>query len=344
MALLLVEGFDHMDNILDWYEGDTTNLSFEGTIVRSTGQSLKITNSAGHVRLRSNTAANPIIFGFGFYLSALPVTTGLVTFAKVMEDRTTVHVLFYVDKDGKISAKRATTVLGTSANACISAETWHYIEIKVKVIDSMSNGDIQVYVDGDLELQIDSGDSRTGANATGLCPALFGTTGFSSYFDDVYVLETTTGENTTFLGPVKVLTLAPTKNGNANQFVGSDSDSTDNYLLVDDATAPDDDTTYVESGTLNELDQYGYVKMVGSTTIFGIGVAAFAKSTLAGGKATMKASVRSGGTDYTPGVELGLPNAYIGVQDVIETDPATTELWVKSGLDNANIGWKVTGT
>ena len=73
-------------------------------------------------------------------------------------------------------------------------------------------------------------------------------------FDDVYLVDTS-APNGDFLGDVRVAYLAPNGNGASSQFVGSDLNSVDNYLLVDEVPA-NDDTDYVQSDVLNNIDTY----------------------------------------------------------------------------------------
>lgn len=76
-----------------------------------------------------------------------------------------------------------------------------------------------------------------------------------NYYDDVYV-DDTLGETSPSAGlERRFLLVVPNDDGDLIEWVGSDSDSDDNYQLVDDVP-PDDDTTYVTVDEPNKTDRY----------------------------------------------------------------------------------------
>ena len=87
----------------------------------------------------------------------------------------------------------------------------------------------------------------------------------TTIFDDVYLMAGTGDE---FLGDCTVATLLPTGNGFVNQFVGSDGNSTDNYLLVDEQ--PPSSTDYVGSATTGQQDLYTLTNLTGSGTVLAV--------------------------------------------------------------------------
>jgi hypothetical protein len=75
-----------------------------------------------------------------------------------------------------------------------------------------------------------------------------------TYFDDIYV-DDTTGEGSTTVPPLlKFFWVAPDGNGNYSQWDGSDGNSVDNYQLVDEI--PPSTADYVETSTTAEFDSY----------------------------------------------------------------------------------------
>lgn len=130
-----------------------------------------------------------------------------------------------------------------------------HIALDAKI--NASSGWAYVYKDG-AELMSFSGNT----DSTNIEQAGFG--GWSAtaasgavtqYFDDMYI-DDTTGEGAAAALPIKrFYFITPDGNGNYADWVGSDADSTDNYLLVDDVP-PDDDTTYVETTSVDQFDSY----------------------------------------------------------------------------------------
>jgi hypothetical protein len=108
-------------------------------------------------------------------------------------------------------------------------------------------------------------------------------------------------------------------NGYSSQMVGSDADSTDNYLLVAE-TSPDDDTSYVESV---EAAIDAYLKAacpLANATILGAAVHARAKKTDAG-VASAKVGLRSGTTNLM-GDSQALSTDYVDLYLHVGHDPA----------------------
>ena len=145
---------------------------------------------------------------------------------------------------------------GASSGSVIGIQRWLNFALDVK-IDS-SAGWAKFYIDGVEVLSYTStntGDvdiekiyvGPSGSEWSG------GTVGV--YWDDIYA-DDTTGESVPTEAPpaLRFYWVKPDGNGNYSQWVGSDADSTDNYLLVDEV--PTAEADYVESATADEYDSY----------------------------------------------------------------------------------------
>jgi len=138
--------------------------------------------------------------------------------------------------------------------------------------------------------------------------------------------------------------LYPTGNGNYSEFDGSDGNSTDNYLLVDEPNA-DDDTTYVEFSTVSERDSYSFCNL--GETVSGEGVLAVQllnKVKKEGGTEarTAKSFVRISSTDYDSATEHTLVDGtYTTEADLLVESPATTAQWTESEANALEAGIKV---
>jgi hypothetical protein len=247
------------------------------------------------------------------------------------------HIAVVINTSGGVTLQYGATS-GTSygtASVTLAIGIWYYFELQFKI--NNTTGSIILYVNG-VQVYSFSGDTNriTGltAVAIGVGPGTV-----TVLFDDVYVLDSTGSVNTTFLGDCQVQTLSPNGNGTTSQFVGSDADSTDNYLLVDDDTAPDDDTTYVESATSGNKDTYAYEATSSLGTIHGVGVTTLGKKVDAGA-ADMYAIARSGTTEGDSAA-LGMSTSYTAQQAIYETNPDTAAAWTAGGIDAAEFGVKV---
>jgi hypothetical protein len=193
-------------------------------------------------------------------------------------------------------------------------------------------------VDGVSVLSLTSQDTKQSANATA------GTVRIGSsvrgLFDDVYICDATGSIRNDILGPQKVYTLLASGNGNSSQFVGSDADSTDNYLLVDEADT-DDDTTYVESSTATNRDDYAFGDLPDTLSqINGVSINAIAKKDDAGTRA-LDLYTRISATNYDAALDAALAESYTNHQHIFEQNPDDAADWANADVDGANFGIEV---
>jgi hypothetical protein len=246
------------------------------------------------------------------------------------------------ESSGAISAYRrpgsSHELLGSSANGLIADNVETYIELRLRC--SATVGQVEVRLNGNPTPVLNlSGLSiiTNIAEAVYNLPAA-GARVFSAW----YLLDTTGGVFDDFLGHIRYGCLNPDGNGNSSQFVGSDGNSTNNYLLVDDGFTHDSDTTYVQSPTVGDKDTYA----VGSLptpplSILLVSPVIIAKKTDAGSRAITPV-IRSGGTDYDAYDEHFLSTSYDAYKQAITVDPATATAWTESGITNMEVGVEVT--
>ncbi len=189
------------------------------------------------------------------------------------------------------STEQDSAISATFANT----STWYHIGIDMKI--HASTGWVHVYLDG---VEVVSYTGNTTGGSTEIDTIEVGSPRTSNnwnsyvYYDDLYI-DDTVGEATTAVVPdLRFLSVTPNGNGNSSDWDGSDGNSTDNYLLVDE-TPPDDDTTYVETDTSGLNDDYtlsditlptGY--SVAATIVFAI-----AKKLNAAGTTDLKLETRT---------------------------------------------------
>ena len=172
-----------------------------------------------------------------------------------------------------LEVKRGPTVLATSPKA-LKINRWYYVELQVFIDDS--NGSYDLRVNEETILSGSNVDTKHSALSTcdQICFSAGYATGFNNcYIQDIYLLDNNGTFNNSFLGDIRVDCLYPNGNGSSSQFIGSDGNSTDNYLLVNEATL-NEDTSYVESSTVNDIDLYQMDSMssspLDSNSIYGV--------------------------------------------------------------------------
>lgn len=335
--LLFMDSFDHYasgDVLQKW----TSQSAASGQAIGS-GAGRRGTNSW---RFTASTrtgkavpsTAGPYIIGFALKQDTLPPTEAFM--CQFLESGAG-HVRLYVLNDGSIAVKRLTTTLGTSATGVVSGGATNYIEFKASIHDS--TGAYEVRVNGASVLSGSGADTRNGGTGVVTSIEICGATSVDSDFDDVYICDTTGAVNNDFLGDVRCDAYFPSGNGNSSDLVGSDANSVDNYLLVDEAST-DGDTSYVESSTAGDHDTYAFGNMAHTPlTIHGVQIVASAKKDDAGAR-SIATVTRSGGAD-TDGATQALSTSYVMYQEILEEDPDSSAPWDKTGFDAAEFGVKV---
>jgi len=366
MALLYTEGFDWLDSAdveADGYgllteliagNGNDPTLTIESSSGRNGGGALKVNPATGGVSPQVGTnfqgviIANPspsagetYIFGVAVKFDQLFNSTTVQNFAQVRSTGNNVELILARTADGVLTVGFGTAAYTAhAAGGSMSNGIWYYVECKFTL--HATTGSVVVQLNGVEVINETNIDTlQTNNTPTSFC---LGMNNWESgdrgdiMFDDFYLCDNNGSTNNDFLGDVQVQTLTPDGNGNSSDWTGSDADSTDNYLHVDEST-PDDDTSYIEDNTSTNKDLFTYTATSNADTVYGVVVKSIAKKVDAGA-ANMYHVCRSNTTE-SDSSELGLSTSYLGVTSVYETDPDTTAAWISSGVDAAQFGVKV---
>lgn len=332
MSLLFMDGFDHIANTTDLLKKLSAYSS--STVFTSGGR-----RGGGYLSLGSSVTKNleagesTLIIGFATQFLAMPTSSSPLLY---LYDTigAVYHVTVRVDNAGVFRVYRdsgTANLLGTSsAGEFPGAGAWHYLEIKVVIHDT--TGSVTIKVNGTQVLSVTNVDTRNGSSST-VNQILWLAAATTTYIDDLYVLNGSgSAPNNDFLGDCRIDTLLPNANGNYSQLLGSDGNSTDNYLLVDEATPNTSD--YTESSNVGNKDSYGMQNLsVITGTIYGAQVSAAVHKDDAGSR-SIKVGVRSSSTDSV-GSAIALSTSQLYYSNIHETDPATSAAWTESGINAA---------
>jgi hypothetical protein len=289
--------------------------------------------------LSSNYAT--LFLGFAHYNSSSTLTNAaLATFY----DGSSIQLQVRIDATGKLYfVNSAGTTLTDTLTSSVRLKTnvWKYIEIEATIADSIAGDSCIIRANGVQVCNLTAGqDTKNTANAytNKIQIGWINSDVYAQYIGDLYLCDTTGTTNNTFLGDVRVTTLYPSGNGNYNQFVGSDSNNTDNYLLVDEATP---NTDYVQEFAVNEIDSYAFTDMAQTpTTIFGMQTNIYATQTDTGTR-KITPLTRLDSTDYL-GTEFTMEESYTMHMGIAELNPADSAAWEKADVDGAEFGFKIT--
>lgn len=287
-----------------------------------------------------------------FRLAALPATPTTLDFALL--DDATCQVGWYITSSGEIVVVRGNTTIAsgtelgrTATGVIVAAGTggtggdYKMIEMEV-VFATGATGSVVIKVAGSTVLTLSSVQTAASANAYAnrLRYATRTTTGWLS--DDWYVNDDSgSAPENTFLGEAFVVeSIIPNGNGNSSQWVGSDADQVNNYQLVDDSG--NDDTDYVKSGTLNDLDTYAMSNLSNATgTIIRASHYFIARKDDVATR-TLASALRTNSTDYTSATDKTMAGTYGLFIDERTVNPDTTLRFTISEINAIEYGTKVT--
>ena len=252
-----------------------------------------------------------------------------------------VHLRFNVDANGHLVVTRDGAALtGGTGTKVLSANVWYGIEIWAEITDS--GGVVKVYFDGDSvpDINVSSADTKNGGTGVVDRIGFQVGTGHTAYMCDLVVYNDAGAVNNAApLGDLRVEWLLPTGNGTSSALVGSDTNSTDNYLLVDEAT-PNGDVDYVESSTPADKDTYAMSDLVSSTgSVLAVGAQIYAKKSDAGGRSIAPVYRLSGGTE-ADGTTRVLGSDYAVYSEVQEAKPGGGAYSV-SDVNGMQVGVKI---
>ena len=339
MALLFCDSFDHYNTSQITRKYSSNNNNTIGSYGRNSTSGMRSANSSDFDGTNLAIPSNPsrLICGFAYTAASLQASQKIL--ASFLESGA-VHVGIRLNTDGKISAYRNTTLLGTSTGA-ITAGSYGYIEIDTTINDS--SGAVTVRLNGVSSLALTSQDTRNGGSGVitnltiGGDQALSGSAlkGYGD-FDDFYVIDSTGGTNNSFLGDVRVEAIYPTGAGNYTQWTPS---AGSNYQCVDENPATDD-TDYNSSSTANQKDSFAFGNVTPTSgTVYGVCVNLVTRKDDAGSR-SIRSLNRLSSTDANATAQT-IGSSYANYQFVHETKPGGGSFSI-TDVNNSEFGYEIT--
>jgi hypothetical protein len=344
MALRFIDSFDHYaigEMFLKW----SAAVSGTGSISAGNGRwgtsCYRCASGSQNQGVRKVLDAQPTwIVGAAFKIG----TGAAQNYFYRLLDGATVHVELRWDTGGHVFITRAGTTLATGTTI-LSVGVWYYIELLCTIGDvnpAVPQGAYEVRINGATELVSTNADTRNAGNSSADRIDVGTISGTNSQLDidDVYICDGTgSSPSNTFLGDVRVEALYPNGNGNSSVLVGSDTNSTDNYLLVDESTTTGATTDYVESSTVGDKDTYAYTNpSSASGTVYGVQILPYAAKTDAGVRSIVSVARLSTTEVDSSAKTLSATATYY--PDIRETKPGGGA-WSISDVSNAEFGVKI---
>jgi hypothetical protein len=346
MSLLYFNGFDFMDYETLFSQAyylssivpySSTRYSYGHSISNSSSASSCAAHFIFHPDPDTGTGSNYIIVGWAFKNtdSTISYQRGVSLFYGVTGG---IQCVLRHDSYGQIALLRGeydgTTI--DSAPAALNVGDWNYIEMKLACTNS---SDYEVRVDGETVMSGSGVDLQYQANPGASKITFRGGYGgtYGCLWDDLYICDDQGSKNNDFLGEARVRTLLPSGAGTYTQWTPS---AGSNYENVDE-TDPDEDTTYNETGVLDNQDSFAMGNLPDSDVdVIGVRSRVVARKEGAGYRA-LKNFVIVNSSKYDEVKDtLNLDyNVYEG--SVLEDNPDDSQDWEVADIDAMEVGYQL---
>lgn len=345
MALIYIEGFETYETSAG--QTITTQLSDRWTL-SSTSAWQTVSGRSNGLALANTSGSNPYIqfntpdttsgvLGFAFKCSNFPESD--LTIATFLESSDTMFSIAVSNPDRFLRLIKYDGSTASTANiGALSTNTWYFIEIKWNIISPGPNNDsATIRLNGATVINTTTNLQNVGSDDEGLTinrTRLNFTT--NTNFDDIYMLSTSSGANTDFLGDVEIKPITVLSDGNYSQW--EVTGETDHYAAVDDPGDPDDNSTYLSSSTTNQIETFNCNIPNISSDIYGIDLRTHAVAEIS--STNYCPLIRIGDTDYE-GTSASVPTLnYVWRNQIFELNPADDQAWEASDLENIEFGFK----
>lgn len=334
----------------------TTAPAIETTTKRSGNAAWRIANAAAIEGFRQVHTAVQGAFFFRFYLYivAMPTNTRIIGGSRQTGANKAVFRLTSAGVLQLYNAEDAAQV--GSDSSVLSTATWYRIEMTYDST-TLSATTCEAKIDG-TAFASGTIDITATPNSFG-CFIEAGDATLDYIVDDLAINDASGSFETGYPGEGEVIVLRPNGNGDNSDWVGSDADSTDNYLLVDEV--PPDSADYVNDNTAGQIDDYNLeatpAAMDSGDTINVVHVGVYgAVDDATGGdpdivlriKASASGTVEeSGNLDCNSLTFQGpapLPSNSNYQLTLYDLPGASTTAWTKADLDTAQAGVRVSVT
>jgi hypothetical protein len=236
----------------------TTAPAVETSIKRSGNAAWRIHNTGAieGFRIAPTGSAVPSYFRFYLYIVALPTATAVIGGARIT-GASKVSIRLTTGGALQLWNTEDSVQVGSNSSA-LSTATWYRIELSTDATTlSATAVEARAYADtpGATAFWNPSGTMDLASAPTAYGCYTAGSDATLDYIvDDLAINDAAGSHENTWCGEGEVIVLRPNGNGDNSQWAGSDGNSTDNYLLVDET--PPDSADYVQSNTSGQIDDY----------------------------------------------------------------------------------------
>ena len=330
MGLILIEGFDTYGTgqwAGKWsaQSGTISAVGREGTNGLTTTGSFQMVKPVGNIQT--------LIAGCAFKLTGSKAWDILL-----FKDGGTNQIGVFLDASFQLIVKRGTTILSSTGYNLIP-DTWYYLEFKA-IINQSPNGSWELRINGvEIDSQTGIDTQQTGASyATNVEYRFFGFGAGEMWIDDIYIFDISGSFCNDFVGDVHVDASFPDADGYLTEWIPEPTGG-GNYTKVDD-TVPDDDTTFVVTSGLGNIDSYEFGALTTlSGSVYGVQVNTWGRKDDIGDR-QVNATVRPSVTTFSGGTPVALGSTYAYQTFEFEVNPETNDYWTIAQINATEFGIK----
>jgi len=346
MAVLYLDGFERYGNTVN---AVTTSDVVGNCWVAVSESAMKVrpARSAGNSSIGMESSTTRIIRGdLGTTNATMVVGVGIhvntvsgAAFQPIwLRTDDTWGINLQINTNGSVVVRRNTTTLATSANTgVITANTWHWV--LMKILCDNSAGTYDVWVDGVLEVTGTGADTREHAskNYHNGIQLRAGNLTQDVWFDDLYILDGTgTKNNDESLGD-KVITRIGPNGDDTTDWTANGGGS--HYADVDGVPF-DGDTNFISTDTATDQDIFDYEALAASANIAAVQVTTDVKESSAKSYG-LKTLAKSSGNTVNGGEQFVGSTDWTSKSIVFEEDPDGAN-WVSSTVNSTAFGVEAT--
>jgi hypothetical protein len=358
MALLFMDSFDNyatpaIGALGKWQtlvlSGGAPTLSIAAGFGRNGTAALKaVCGTAGVPTYLQGVLSGPltrIVYGFAINVTTFEATHETPFLAFLDTNVGQVYVTFLPNGQIRFRSGSPTGTILATTNASVLTATGVYFYLEFDITFNSATGALALHVNGvNAPLSTSSGlntapsgNNNFNTHQLGYPTSVTVPSSSVFYVDDLYMVSTAGGSNTTFLGDVRVVCVFPNGPGASTQFTPNGAAT--NWQCVSEVSE-DAGTTFVSDANVGDEDLYTKGSIpVNTGQIFGIQLCAVAQKDAASGRSL--ANITLSGATTTPGATHALGLSYAWFLDIQEQDPNVAAPWTFTTFQAAQIGVKV---
>jgi hypothetical protein len=355
MSLVVMDGFEVLPNLRNSVQNNATILAITGR--DGVGKAFASSTNTNAYATMAVPSAATFIMGIGCKVTQTVIGSTSVsnTITLYGDSGATAHLSLNFDASGHLVLRRGPetfAIIATSTQTLPSLPAgntsavgyWFYLEVKATIADA--GGTCIARING-VEWINFTGDTRNAGTATTVSMIRFpASAAWAS--DDLWVLDGVDGTTLAppqkaafndFIGEKVIRASRPSGNGASSQWLGSDGNSVDNYLLMRED--PWNQTDYVTNSTATQRDTYDYANVIGLSTVDAVQVVGYASKSDAGVRG-IKFVTRSSIGATAIGPDNPLSTTWTVYQDVIRTQDENNTPWTLTKVNAHEYGIELT--